>query len=65
MDLPAGLFARLAEGEEELLAVKIVLEDGLAMIPTIHHMVDGTGIFDAQLAGHDCGVTNTLRLCQC
>ena len=48
--------------EEELLAVEVVLEDGLAMIPTVHHMINGSGIFDAQLAGHDLDLP-TLTAC--
>ena len=56
MDLPAGLLTRLSEREEKLLAVEVVLEDGFAMIAAIHHMVDRSGIFEAQLTGHGFGL---------
>ena len=65
MNLPAGLLTRMSEREEELLAIQIVLEDGLAVIAAIHDVVNRSRIFDAQLTGHARGFTNPHDLCQC
>jgi hypothetical protein len=49
---PAGLAARLAQRAQERLPVGVVLEDRLAAVAPVHHVVDRAGIFDAQRAGH-------------
>jgi hypothetical protein len=54
MDLPRGLGASLAEGEEKALAIEIVLEDRFAAIAAIRDVVDGAGIFDTKHGG-PCG----------
>ncbi len=56
---------RLPEREEKLLAIEIVLEDGLAMIAAIHDVIDRSRIFNAQLTGHASVITNAPLLCQC
>jgi hypothetical protein len=62
MDLPRGLGASLAEGEEKALAIEIVLEDRFAAIAAIHDVVNGAGIFDTKLAGHAGKISETTRL---
>jgi hypothetical protein len=52
MDLPGGPGAGLAESAQEALAIVIVFEDVAALIATIGQVVNGTGIFNAQLAWH-------------
>ena len=52
MDLPAGLGAGFAEGGQESAMVEVILEDGLAAVATVHDVVDGAGIFDAEFTGH-------------
>jgi hypothetical protein len=37
---------------KESLAVRIIGEDGLAAIAAVHDVIDGTRIFQAQLASH-------------
>jgi hypothetical protein len=46
VDLPAGFLAGLAEGKEKALTVEVVLENGFTAVAAIHHMIDGSGIFD-------------------
>jgi hypothetical protein len=53
MHLPAGLLARLAERFKKPLTVLIIGEDRLPPVASIHHMIDCTGILNAQLAGHE------------
>jgi hypothetical protein len=50
MDLPGGLGTSFCESLKEAPAV--VLEDGFAAVATVHDMVDGAGVLDAELAGH-------------
>ena len=52
MDLPAGLGARLAQGLDEALPMRLVLEKRFAPATAIHDVLDLTGILDSQLAGH-------------
>ena len=33
--------------------VKVILNNRLAPVATIHHMINRAGVFDAQLPGHD------------
>ena len=58
--LPVGLGTALAQGFQETLPVSIVLEDGIPPIPTIHHMINGSFIFDSQLARHRPNSAQTL-----
>jgi len=52
VDLPLGLQADFGEGGEEQFAVVIVFKNVVALIAAIHDVVDVTGIFDSQWAGH-------------
>ncbi len=52
MDLPLRLGASLTEAVKESLAVLVIGEDGLAAIAAVHDVIDGTRIFQAQLACH-------------
>ena len=52
MHLPLGLGASLTQRGEELLAVVVVLEDILTLVPTVHDVIHGPGILNAQLARH-------------
>jgi hypothetical protein len=62
VDLPGGFGAGLPERFDETAAVEVVLEDGFAKVAAIHHMVDRTGIFDAEFAGHAGRLQNTARI---
>ena len=50
--MPLGLDASLAQRGHELLAVLVVPEDILALVPTVHDVIHGPGILNAQLARH-------------
>ena len=47
MHLPARLGAGLVQGGHEPLAVKVIVEDRLAPVATVHHMINRSGVFDA------------------
>ncbi len=49
---------------EEILPVNVIQIDVLAPIPSTHHMVDGTWIFDSQLARHALLLSYTLTQCK-
>src|SRR5450756_385012 len=62
VDLPVSLGAGFGEGLEETLAIQVVVENRFPSIPTIHHMVDRAGIFDAQLPRHGrWSITTEIR----
>ena len=50
--LPLRFVTSLAQRGQELLAVLVVPEDILALVPTVHDVVHCPGIFNAQLARH-------------
>ena len=52
MDVPTGLLTGLTQGLQEQLAVFVIVKDRLAPVPTIHHVVNGTGILHSQFSGH-------------
>lgn len=53
IDVPVGHGASLVERGEKASVIQVVAENRLTVVATIHHMVNPTGIFDGQLAGHD------------
>ena len=50
MHLPTTADTRLPNRFHKLLPVGIVLEDGLAAITPVHHMIERAGIFDSEFA---------------
>jgi len=52
MNLPLGFGAHLTQSFQEPLTVRIVVEDGLAAVAPIHHVINRARILHAQLAGH-------------
>src|SRR5712671_7139278 len=52
MHLPASLFARFSQGREKAVAVVVILEDVFATIAAIDEVIDGSRIFDSELARH-------------
>jgi hypothetical protein len=52
MDLPFGLGAGFTESAREALAIVIVFEDVAVLVATIDDVVNGAGLFHAQLAWH-------------
>src|SRR6476660_8271552 len=64
MDLPFGLGAGFAKGAQEELAIVIVFEDVAALVSTIDHVVNSTGIFNAQFAWHGPEHALNRELCQ-
>ena len=59
MDLPFGPGAGFAESGQEALAIVIVFEDVAVLVDTIDDVVNGAGLFHAQLAWH--GQENALK----
>jgi hypothetical protein len=52
MDPPPRSHARLAQRLEEQLPVVIVPENRLSPIAPCHHVIEGSGILNANAAGH-------------
>ena len=52
MDLPVGLGAGLAQGMQEELPVLVTAKDVLAMIVSIHHMIDGPFVLNSEFPRH-------------
>ena len=52
MDLPGSLFAGGGERFQEALPVQVIVKDGLAMVPAVHHVINRARILEAQLASH-------------
>jgi hypothetical protein len=52
MDLPAGLAAWLVQRLQKTPPIQIVTKDWLTPVAAIHHMVNGTGVFDTQFTRH-------------
>ena len=59
VDLPIGLGAPFTQGLQETLSIGIVAKDWLAAVTTVHEVIDGAGMLDAQVAGHG----RTLTFC--
>jgi hypothetical protein len=56
MDLPLGLGACLSQRLQKTGAVRVVLKDQLPTVAAIHDVIDGAGIFNAELASHDASL---------
>ena len=52
VDLPIRLGARLAQGIQKPLAIRVIPEDGFTPIPAIHHVVNRAFEFKAQWSWH-------------
>jgi len=52
VNLPARFLATFLQSGQETLTVWVVAEDGLTVIPTVHDVVDSTGVLDVHLASH-------------
>ena len=50
VDLPLRLGASLTGPVKESLPVRIIGEDGLAAIAAVHDVIDGSRVFQAQVA---------------
>jgi hypothetical protein len=46
MNGPLGFQAALAQGDQELLAIHVVLENVLALVPAIHHVIHRAGVLN-------------------
>ena len=52
VNLPPRLGANLPQRLDEALPIRVILEDRLAPVTTIHDVINRPGIFNSQLAGH-------------
>lgn len=63
VNLPVGLGTSLAKGNEKALTIGVVAKDRLATITAIEDVINGTGVFDPECAGH--GTSSIARPNQC
>ncbi len=52
MNLPAGLFAGLAERFEKAFQVVVVEEGSFPAVAAVHDGVEGARVLDSEFAGH-------------
>src|SRR5947208_3526150 len=64
VDLPVGFGAALPQGPQEESPICVVAKNGFATISAIHEVIDGSGIFDSELARHQQVLSNRSTLCQ-
>jgi hypothetical protein len=57
----AALPARLGQGLEEIMAIALIQEDRLTLVPSAHDMVNRSGIFNAHLARHERILPRLIR----
>jgi len=50
---PIVTFIDMLDSIKKVLAVMVVFEDGLLLVPTRRYMIDCTGIFYAKRTGHE------------
>jgi hypothetical protein len=52
MHPPVRFLASLRKGLDEFMPIHVVQEDIIALVPTAHHVIQGTGILHSHLARH-------------
>jgi hypothetical protein len=52
MDLPTGLRTGLAQGQQKMLTVLVILEDALTPVASVHHVINRATILHSQLSTH-------------
>jgi hypothetical protein len=57
MHLPVGLLTSFVESSKEELPVRVVGENGLAPVPTVYDMINGTRTLNAECSGHTVALT--------
>jgi len=62
MDLPIGFGARLAQGVEKELAIRVIQENILAMIAPVHEVVNSARVLDSEFSGHGGRLQNGREL---
>ena len=65
MDLPFCLITRMAQRFKKSFPVLDILEDRLSAIPTAHHVIDRSLVFDAQLPQDPLPSSDTSPDSQC
>ena len=61
---PLGLGTRFPQSNQEAFAILVVPKNDFPTIPAVHHMINGAGIFNAQLAGHAWNAVPNRQRCQ-
>ena len=64
VNLPVRLGTDFAQSGEKPFAVKIIVKNWLAPVAAIHHMINRTGIFDAQLSWHTDQLNLPTQACK-
>ncbi len=62
VDLPIRFGAGLTQGFKKPFPIPVIVEDGFAPVPAIHHMVDCAFVFNTQMARHARGIQQTCKL---
>ena len=58
---PVVAFIDVLEGVQEVLAVRVILEYRLLLVPAGGHMIDCAGVFDAKWTGHGSTIAENRR----
>jgi len=61
VNFKTGLLAGFSEGFEEVMAVDIIKVNVFLTVSSAHDVIDGSGIFDSELARHCTGVWRLRR----
>jgi hypothetical protein len=64
MDLPAGFAAGFPQRLDEPLPILLIPEYRFAPVAPVHYVINRTGIFHSELAGHRPDVADTGNTCQ-
>jgi len=58
---PIIAFIDVLEGVQEVLAIRVILEDGLLLVAAGGHMINCAGVFDAKRTGHEWTIAENWR----
>jgi hypothetical protein len=58
VDLPACFQAALLEGAEKAMAILVVAEDRLTVVASVHNVIDGARILNAEFPNHSLRIAN-------
>jgi len=58
---PVVAFTDVLKGVQEVLAIRVVLENRLLLVPAGGHMIDCARVFDAEGTGHDGTITENWQ----
>jgi hypothetical protein len=59
---PVVALVDVLDGVQEVLAVRVIFEDGLLLVPAGGHMIDCAGEFDAKWTGRGRTIAENRRI---